>query len=70
VIADQGFELIRQRSQPARQYRIGVGLDLAIRDMGEAVAVSLDQAPAGRAEAGIEAENLQPSFSSSSSGTS
>ena len=70
MVRDQGFELVRKRGEAARQWRIRVRLDLAVGDMRQAVAFSLDQPPAGRAEAGVEAEDLQASFSSSSSGTS
>jgi hypothetical protein len=70
VVGEQGFELVRERGEAARKRRGGVGLDLPVGDLCETVPVSLDQPPAGGAQAGIEAENLQPSFSSSSSGTS
>jgi hypothetical protein len=70
MVGDQGVELVSERREPARQRRIGVGLDLPVGDMRQAIALSLDQPPAGRAKAGIEAENPQASFSSSSSGTS
>ena len=70
MLLDHGLELLGERGKPARQRRSGVGPDLAVGDVREAIAVSLDQAPAGGAEAGIEAEDLQASRSSSSSGTS
>jgi hypothetical protein len=70
VFGDERFELIRERSQPLRQRRGGVRLDLPVGDVGEPIAVSLDQPPASGAEAGIEAEDSQVSRSSSSSGTS
>jgi hypothetical protein len=70
VIRDQRFELVGEGGEAARERGIGARLDLAVGDVGEAVAVSFDQPPAGRAEAGIETEDLQPSLSSSSSGTS
>ena len=70
VLGEQRFELVGEPRQALRQRRQRIGLDLAVGDVGEAVALGLDQAPAGRAEAGIEAEDLQASFSSSSSGTS
>ena len=70
VIGDQGFELVGKRGQPTRQWSRRIGLDLAVGDVTEAVAVRFDQAPAGGAEARIETEDLQASFSSSSSGTS
>ena len=70
MIGDQGLELVGECGEPARQRRGGVRPDLPVGDMGEAVAFSLDQPPAGGAEAGIEAEDFQASLSSSSSGTS
>ena len=70
VLGDHRLELLREPGQPLRQRRRRIGLDLPVGDMSEAVAVGLDQPPAGRAEAGIEAEDPQASFSSSSSGTS
>ena len=70
TVDDQRFELVCERAQPARQGDVGVGLDLAVGDVRETIAVSLDQPPAGRAEARVEAEDSQASFSSSSSGTS
>ena len=47
-----------------------VGRNLAIGDMAEAVADGGDNAPAGCAEAGIDAEDDQPSRSKMSSATS
>ena len=70
LFRDQPLELIGKRREALGKRRPGIGLDLAVGDMREAIAISFDQAPAGRAEAGIEAENPQASFSSSSSGTS
>jgi hypothetical protein len=70
MVRDQRFELVRERGKPARQRCTGVGFDLPVGDVRETVALSLDQSPAGRAETWIEAEYLQASFSSSSSGTS
>lgn len=70
VIGDQRFELVGQGGQAPRQGSGRVGLDLAVGDVTEAVAVRFDQAPAGGAKARIETEDLQASFSSSSSGTS
>jgi len=70
VVDDQRVELIGERGQPARQRYRTIGLDLAVGDVGEAVAFSLDQPPAGGSKARVEAEDLQASRSSSSSGTS
>jgi hypothetical protein len=70
VARDQCLELIGECGKPARKRRGGVGLDLPVADMRQPVAFSLDEPPAGRAKAGIEPEDDQASFSSSSSGTS
>jgi len=53
-----------------RQFLAGVGLQLAVGDMAEAIALGRNDAPAGRAQAGVEAKDDQANFSSSSSGTS
>jgi hypothetical protein len=47
-----------------------VSLQLAIGNVLEAITLGFDQPPAGRAQPGVETENPQASFSSSSSGTS
>jgi hypothetical protein len=70
MLGNQRLELSGERGQPLRQGRGGLGLDLPVGDVGEPIALCLDQPPAGRAEPGVEAEDLQASFSSSSSGTS
>jgi len=70
VLGDDRLELLGQPREPLRQRGQRVGLDLAIGAVGKAVAVGFDQPPAGRAEPGVEAEDPQASFSSSSSGTS
>jgi hypothetical protein len=70
MIGDHRFELIRKRGEPAWQGYAGVGVDLSVGDVTQAIAFSFDQSPTGRAKAGVEAENLQASLSSSSSGTS
>ena len=59
-----------QRHQPFGKRSLRVGCDLAIGDMAQPVALGPDDAPAGRAKAGIEAEDDQASFSIMSSGTS
>jgi len=63
-------QLIVKRHQPFGQRRGGVGPDLAVEDVAEAIALGRDQAPASRAESGIEADQDQPSFSITDSGTS
>ena len=70
TIDDQRFKLRCKVGQPFRQCFSSIGLQLAIVDVGQAIAPGLDQAPTGRAEPGVETENDQASFSSSSSGTS
>jgi hypothetical protein len=70
MVGDQGFELVCKCAQSARQWRGRVGADLPVGDVAKAVAVSLDQPPAGGAEARIESEDFQARRSSSSSGTS
>jgi hypothetical protein len=70
VLGDERFELIGEIGEAAWKRRRRVGLQLAVGNMAEAVAIGFDQPPAGRAEAGVEAEDPQASLSSSSSGTS
>jgi hypothetical protein len=70
LLADQQLKLAGQLSQPLRQGGAGFGPNAAIRDVRKTIAAGFDDAPAGRSEAGIEAEYPQASFSSSSSGTS
>jgi hypothetical protein len=53
-----------------RKRGTGLGGQLPVGDVPEAIAVGFDHAPTGRAQARVEAENLQASFSSSSAGTS
>ena len=70
ALADQGFQLVGECRKPRWQGRFRVGLDLSVGNMRDAIALSLDQAPAGRTQPGVETEDFQASFSSSSSGTS
>jgi hypothetical protein len=70
VVGDERVELVGERREPARKRCVRVGLDLTVGDMRQAIALSLDQPPAGRTKPGVEAEDPQASFSSSSSGTS
>ena len=70
MFGDDGFELGRQVGKALGQEFTRVGLELAVADMAQAVTLSLDHAPPGGAQAGVEAEDDQASFSSSSSGTS
>lgn len=57
-------------NQPFRQRRLGIGGNLPIGNMAKPVSNRCDHAPAGRPQSRIEAENDQPSFSITSSGTS
>jgi hypothetical protein len=52
------------------QVRLGIGPDLSVGDMAQAVAFRRDDAPAGAAESGIKADQDQAIFSITSSGTS
>jgi hypothetical protein len=70
MVRDQCFELVGKGAESTGQRRVCLGLDLPVGDVRQAVAVSFDQSPAGGAEAGVETEDDQASFSSSSSGTS
>ena len=70
MLAQQRFELVGEVREPLAERRGGGGPELAVGDVAEPVAFGADQAPAGRAEAGVETQDDQPSFSSSSSGTS
>ena len=70
LVGDESVELVGEMCETARKFRRAVGLELPVGEMAKAIAVGFDQPPAGGAEARIEAEDLQPSLSSSSSGTS
>ena len=70
LVVEQAVKLIGQCREPARQGSRRIRFDLPVGDVGKAIPFSFDQAPAGRAESRIEAEDLQASRSSSSSGTS
>ena len=69
-VGNQRLELASQVREPFRQRRGSICLQLSVGDVGKSVALCLDNAPAGRAEPRVEAEDFQASFSSSSSGTS
>ena len=55
--------------EPSRRAASGAlaSVYLAVGDMAQPVALGRDHPPAGRAEAGIEADDDQPSFSSTAS---
>ena len=59
-----------ERDQPVGQRLAGIGTNMAVGDMPEAIAVSPDDPPAGAAKPGIEADQDQPSFSITWSETS
>ena len=56
--------------QAGRKRGLRVGPDLAVGDMGQAIALGRDHAPAGAAEAWVEAKDDQESRSITSSDTS
>lgn len=75
---DQVGERGVERQQPRGERRLRIGPDLSVGNVGEAVAVGQDDAPAGGGQPGIEAEDDarrwtgqgQPSFSITASDTS
>jgi len=69
MFEDQVGQRRVERQQASGQGQGGLGPDLPMGDMRQAVAIREDQTPAGRAQAGIEAEDelAQPSFSITSS---
>jgi hypothetical protein len=68
AVGDQGLQLASEVREPPGQRFGRVRPELSIGDMAQTVALGSDEAPAGRAKAGIEAEDEdQPSFSSSAS---
>jgi len=70
MIDQQGLELRGKMRQARGQRLVGVGLELAVGEVLQAVAIGLNQPPASRGKRGIETEDPQANFSSSSSGTS
>ena len=70
AVGEEGFKLGREVGQALGEQFLGIGLEMAVGEMGQAIALGADQAPAGGAEAGVEAEDDQPSFSITSSGMS
>jgi len=68
VVGQKRFKLGREMGEALGKRFGRGGFQLAVGDMGKTIALGPDQAPAGGAEARIEAEDqAQPSFSSSSS---
>ncbi len=60
-VIEHGFEPLMNRQQPARERQIVWRLDRAAADEGQTIALALDHAPAGAAEAGIDAEDADGS---------
>ena len=69
-VIEYGAQFLVQNYETVRQGQLGIGCDFAIVDMRKAVAFLADDAPAGRAQAGVETENDHPSFAITSSETS
>ena len=59
-----------ERDQALGERLLRVGPDLAVGDVAQPVTLGADHAPAGAAQARVEANQDQPSFSITSSGTS
>ena len=68
MVGDERLKRIGKVCEAAGKFGGAIGLELAVGDMAETIAVGLDQPPAGGAEPRVEAEDSQPSLSSSSSG--
>ena len=69
-VIEYGAEFLVQNYETIGQRQLGIGRNLAIVDMRKAIAFLADDAPAGRAQAGVETENDHPSFAITSSETS
>jgi hypothetical protein len=69
MFRDQGFKLAGEVGEALGKRGGGAGPELAVGEVGKAVALGADQAPPGGAEAWVETEDDQASRSSSSSGT-
>ena len=70
VLGDEGLDLAGELGEALGERRGGAGLHLAVGEVRQAIALGADQPPAGRAEAGVEAEDDQASRSMTSSLTS
>jgi hypothetical protein len=70
VLGEERFELGCKIGKASGKRSRGARLYLAVAEMTQPISLRLDQSPTGRAQPGIEAEDDQPSFSNSSSGTS
>ena len=67
VLRDERVERLGQLDQPGGQGRCRCGLDLAIAEVGQAVAFRPQKSPAGGGERRIEPEQDQPSDSATAS---
>ena len=70
VVGKEGVEHRREMGEAPGERVLGVGLQLAVGKVGEAVAFGADQAVAGGRQRRVEAEDDQPNFSITSSLTS
>jgi hypothetical protein len=70
VVDKQGVEHRREVGEARGERRLGVGLELAVGEVSQAIALGADQSVAGRGEGRVKAEDDQPSFSITSSLTS
>ena len=70
VVGEERVELGGEVGEALGERLLGVGLELPIGEVGEAIALGTDQAVAGRGERWIEPEDNQPSRSITSSVTS
>ena len=68
VLGDQRLQCLRQLRQPTGERVGGTGLDLAVGEVGDAVAFRANNAPPGRGQGGVQAQDDQPSRSATSSG--
>ena len=67
---DDRAQFVLKPEQAIGQSLLRIGADLAVGDMAQPVPLGGDHPPAGAAEARIEADDDQPSFSSTASDTS
>ena len=67
AIGDDRLKLRRKVGKASRERFSSVSLELAVGDMRQPVALGADQAPTGRTEPWVEAEDDQASFSKSAS---
>ena len=70
MVGEEGFELAREVGQALGEERLGIGLELAVGDVGQAITLGTNEAVAGARQRRVEAEDDQPNFSMISSETS